>query len=1004
MQASKKVGAVLVVGGGIAGIQASLDLADSGFKVYLLEKSPSIGGVMAQLDKTFPTGDCSICILSPKLVNVGTHPNIELITNADLTEVSGKAGDFKVKILKKPRYVDEEKCTGCGDCVSACPYINLPDEFDMALRSRGNIFIPFLQAVPRVVMVDREHCVKCGNCVAVCDAGAIDLYQKPEEIEIHVGAIIVACGFDSFDPSGIKEYGYGRYKNVITALEYERLVCASGPTGGHLDRPSDKKTTNSIAFIQCVGSRDVKNNPYCSSVCCTYAVKEAIITKEHNPAIDVNIFYIDIRTHGKGFEEYYNRAKEEYGVRFTRCRPSSVEETDSEKMLIKYEDEDGKLIGEEFDLVVLSVGLMPPKEPKELSEKLGIELNQYGFCSTSEYSPVETSRQGIYVCGAFASPKDIPESVAQASGAASKASGLLSSERGTLVVGKSYPPEKDVLGEDPRIGVFICNCGVNIGGVVDIPRVVEYAKSLPNVAYVEEDPYTCSRDAQDRIKGAIEEHDLNRVVVASCTPRTHESLFRSTIREAGLNPYLFEMANIRDQCSWVHQHEKEEATEKTKDLVRMIVAKARLLEPLERIFVDVNPSGLVIGGGIAGMTAALELANQGYEVHLIEKEKELGGNLRRLYYSLGGVSPKEHVNELIDEVMKNSKIHVYTGTNIVDVGGYVGNFLVKINQDGDEKDLASGVIIIATGGVEYKPEEYLYGEDDRVLTQLELEEKLANNELKAKTIVMIQCVGSRNEERPYCSRVCCYDAIKNALKIKEKSPDANVYVLYRDIRTPGFTEDYYRKAREEGIIFLRYDEKEKPEVILEDGVLKVLVVDRTLGRKFLIKPDLLVLSAAVLPHPGNKELSEMLKVPLRGDGFFLEAHVKLRPIDFSNDGIFLCGLAHSPKSIDETLSQASAAASRAATILSKERVEAEGAVISVDEILCRGCGRCEEVCEYNALELKEIEPGRLVAQVKKVLCKGCGTCSVACPSGAITLKHFTDKQIIAMIDAMAGIF
>ncbi|MFC1787540.1 FAD-dependent oxidoreductase, partial [Halobacteriota archaeon] len=753
----------------------------------------------------------------------------------------------------------------------------------------------------------------------------------------------------------------------------------------------------------CVGSRDVKNNPYCSSVCCTYAVKEAILAKEHDPTVDVNIFYIDIRTHGKGFEEYYNRAKEEYGVRFTRCRPPSIGETDSRKMLIKYEDEGGKLMGEEFDLVVLSVGLMPPRYAKELSEKLGIELNQYGFCSTSEFSPMETSKQGIYVCGAFAAPKDIPESVAQASGAASKASGILSSERGTLVVEKEYPPEKDVSGAEPRVGVFICNCGINIGGVVGVPEVAEYVKSLPKVAYVEEDLYTCSRDAQDRIKGAIEKYGLNRVVVASCTPRTHEPLFRNTMREAGLNPYLFEMANIRDQCSWVHMYEKERATEKAKELVKMVIAKAILLEPLERIFVDVNHSGLVIGGGIAGMTAALELADQGYEVHLIEKEKELGGNLRRLYYTLDGIMPKLQLNKLIDAVMENSKINVYSGTKIVDVGGYVGNFIVKIDQDGDEKDIEGGVIILATGGVEYKPDEYLYGRDNRVLTQLELEEKLANNEVGANTIVMIQCVGSRNDERPYCSRVCCSDAIKNALKVKEKSPDTNIYVLYRDIRTHGFREDYYRKAREEGIIFIRYDEKEQPEVTLESGALKVLVADRTLGREILIKPDLLVLSAAVLPHPDSKKLSEMLKVPLREDGFFLEAHAKLRPIDFSNDGIFLCGLAHSPKSIGETLSQASAAASRAATILSKDHVEAEGAIVSVDEILCRGCGRCEEVCEYNAIEIREIEPGRLVSQVKEVLCKGCGTCSVACPSGAMSHKHFTDKQIIAMIDAMAEV-
>jgi len=679
---SKKVGAVLVVGGGVAGIQASLDLADSGFKVYLVDKGPSIGGVMAQLDKTFPTNDCSMCILSPKLVATGRHPNITILTNAEITSLGGEAGNFEVKLRKKSRYIIEEKCNGCGVCAQKCP-IEAVDSFNEGLGRRSAIYVEYPQAVPLKYMIDREKCIGCGTCAEICKAQAIQYDQEDSEATLNVGSIILAPGFEPFDARLKSEYGYGRFSNVVTSIEFERILSASGPYGGLVLRPSDGEIPKKIAFIQCVGSRDFQlGNNYCSAACCMYGMKEAVIAKEHTPTkLDAKIFFMDMRSYGKEFDAYYERAQGEWGIQFVRSRVAGVTEDPRTGNLFLHYVEDETPRTEEFDMVVLSIGMQPPKNFEKLARDLGIELNKYNFCSTETFSPMETSKPGIFVCGAFSSPKDIPESVAQASGAAAKAMSVIASERGTQVATKEYPPERDVSQEAPRIGVFVCHCGINIGGVVNVPKVVEYAKTLPNVAYAEANLYTCSQDTQKLIRDKIVENKLNRVIVASCTPRTHEPLFKETVQEAGLNPYLFEMTNIRDQCSWVHMHEPKEATEKAKDLVRSIVAKAKLLKPLKKPLINVTPVGLVIGGGVSGMTAALELAKQGYEAHLVEKEKELGGHLRTIRYLLGeDYDPKVKLEALIEAVMKNDKIHVYLNADVVDVYGFVGNFKSRIRQ------------------------------------------------------------------------------------------------------------------------------------------------------------------------------------------------------------------------------------------------------------------------------------------------------------------------------------
>jgi len=921
--------------------------------------------------------------------------------------------------VKPPFETPSEICQTCGACSFICPTgriklsevsknepVAIPSEYNMGLISRPAIYIPYPQAIPNRATIDERYCVhllrgQCEICKEFCEADAIDYEQKEEKIDLNVGAVILTPGYELFDANLKKELGHNRYPNVITSLEFERILSASGPYGGELLRPSDETTPRKIAFIQCVGSREIEYN-YCSSVCCMYATKEAIIVKEHEPDTECYIFYVDIRAFGKGFEAYYNRAKE-LGVRYIRCRPSSIKEVPAtHNLMIQYQKEDGQIATDEFDLVVLSVGLRPTSEGMELARIFGIDLNEHGFVSTKEFSPTETSKPGIYVAGLFSGPKDIPESVMEASAAVSKVMGFLPGERGSLIAERAYPQERDVAGQEPRIGVFICHCGRNIAGVVNISEVVEYVKTLPNVSYVEDNLYTCSTDTQQVITEKILEHDLNRVIVASCTPRTHEPLFQDTLREAGLNPYLFEMANIRDQCSWVHMHEPEAATEKAKDLIRIAVAKARLLEPLYPQFVDIIPRALVIGGGVAGMTSALDLAEQGFYTYLLEKGSILGGNARRLKFLLNGEDPQKWLDTLIEKVTTHPKVQVYTEAEISDFQGSIGNFKTEFTANGKLHTIEHGVAIVATGAQEYRPQEYMYGQDPRVMTQLELEEKLTNGDFKARSVVMVQCVGSCEEPQDYCSRVCCSQAIKNALKIKERNQQANVFILHRDVRTYGFYEAYYRKARQAGVRFIRFEEGHKPEVTPTDGHLAVSVDDSLLNMRLNIDCDAVVLSTGMAPRDDNIELAQKLKIPLTQDGFFLEAHMKLRPVDFASDGIFLCGLAHGPKSLSESIAQASAAAARAATVLSKRQIQLEPKISQVVDENCDGCAYCVEPCPFDAITLIEYMKDGAVkktVELDPTKCRGCGVCQATCPKKGIIVRNFSLEQISAMVEA-----
>ncbi|MDD1743543.1 MAG: FAD-dependent oxidoreductase, partial [Methanomassiliicoccales archaeon] len=899
-----QTGAVMVVGGGIAGVQTSLDLAESGIKVYLVERKSAIGGIMAQLDKTFPTNDCSMCILSPKLVELSKNPMITLMTHSEVCGLEGEAPNFEVSVRRHPRFVREDRCVGCGKCAEKCP-VKVENEFECGLNSRKAIYVPYPQAVPMKYSIDAQHCLfltknRCGNCEKVCPAEAVDFSMKETIEKVKVGSIVLAPGYGIFDAKIKKEYGYGHHENVITSLEFERMLSSSGPYQGHPVRPSDHQAPKKIAFLQCVGSRDVTvGNNYCSSVCCMASIKEAIIAQEHDKNLKTTIFFMDIRAFGKEFEDYRARAEKEHGIKmFRNVRAASVgEDAETKNLNVRYISPTD-IESEDFDMVVLGTGFEPPATAMDFSKNLGVKLNKYGFAETNTYDPLDTNVPGIYVIGAFSSPKDIPQSVAEASGAAAKAGSHVFKNR--IRFKADEVAEIDVAGQEPRIGVFVCDCGSNISAIVDVPAVVEYARTIPNVIHAEESKYTCSADFQGKIKDIIKREKLNRVIVASCTPRTHEPLFRSTVREAGLNPYLLEMANIRDQCSWVHMHEPEKATMKAKDLVRMAVAKSRLVEPLSTPTFSVNHTALVIGGGLAGMTAALELAAQDFKVELVEKEPALGGNLNRVFIEQDGKTGPQVVSEMVSKIGQNSNITVHLDSTIEKISGFVGNFEVDTNKG----HIKSGAIVVATGGKEYKPTEYLYGQDPRVMTQLELADRLSKKPLDAKVVTMIQCVGSRTKDNPMCSRICCTTAMKNAIKIMKMNPKSTVYMFYKDIRTYGFREDLYLEAARLGAVFIRCKEDTMPELVRDGENLRLTVYDASLDGDIALHPDAIILSTGIRPNADNEAISKLLKVPLNKDGFFLEAHMKLRPVDFATEGIFLAGLAHWPKSADETIAQA----------------------------------------------------------------------------------------------------
>ncbi|HIQ36645.1 MAG TPA: CoB--CoM heterodisulfide reductase iron-sulfur subunit A family protein [Desulfocapsa sulfexigens] len=933
-----------------------------------------------------------------------------MVTNADLIALEGKPGNFTAKLNIRPRYIDADACTACGLCTQYCPKHH-SDQYNEGLSVTRPIHIDYAQAVPATYYIDPSSCMflqhdTCQICVPVCQSHAINFNQKPEARDLKVGAVILSPGFGKIAPETLEKFGYGTHPDIVTAYEYERMTTASGPFLGEIKCFSDGRHPKSMAFIQCVGSRDLGcDNGYCSSVCCMYAIKEALVTKEHDPEVDITIYYMDIRTQGKDFDAARERA-ENIGIKFVRAKVADVTPWDNH-LKLTYSTLDGQHKFDSHDMVILSVGLESPKDARNIADITNIELNKYDFCKTETFTPLKTSQNGIVVAGAFQGPKDIPESATQASGAAAIAATILNKQRGKGTDTKEYPDELSVTDEDEvRIGVFVCHCGINISSVVDCPEVATDAGKMENVTYYTENLYSCSQDAQEQIKQTIKDKKLNRVVIAACSPRTHEPLFQETLKDAGLNRNLFEMVNIRDQCSWVHANEPEAATDKSKDLVRMAVSKAAHIQPLPEQTVPVTPKALVLGGGVAGMTAALSLADQGFESVLVEKSSSIGGNLQNLKNTLAGETVGGFLKTLTAKVKKSSKIDVVTDAALARTSGFIGNFNSVIEsgkgRKKQEQSFDHGVIIVATGGHEHRPDLYQLGKSKKVVTQQELEAKLAGRAKSRapNSIVMIQCAGSRGEDLNYCSKVCCNHAMKNILKIKEINPDSQIIVLYRDIRTYGFAEDAYLEARKKGVIFIPYEVDRKPVVTSKGTNVQVDFFDSIMQEDVSISPDLVTLSVGIVPD-GTEELSKMLKLPVNANGFFLEAHVKLRPVEAAVDGVYICGLGHAPKPVEETIVQAQAAAAKAAMPLVKGFVTVDPIVSSVVQDDCIGCGICVSMCPYGAIIMEKVGKKRK-AKTVSASCKACGICASRCPTFAISMGGFTNEQLISQIEAFGN--
>ncbi len=1025
---SKKAGSVLVVGGGVAGMRAAADLAEAGLKVYLVESAPGLGGRVAQLGFMFPTHDCVLCrgspdhgygctrpSISPAFQDNNLHPNIEVMTLTDVADFRGQVGDFTVTLRRNPRHVDPDRCINCRLCSVVCP-ASLPSEFQMGMSFRKAAYKTAPRAIPDAFVIERgPWCDDCGKCARICPTGAIDLEDEPRTETIRVGAAILALGYRLFDPTPLEEFGYGRYANVVTSMEFERLASRSGPTEGIVARISDGKRPQKVAWLQCIGSRD-QEHPYCSSICCMIATKQAMLATQRLGDVECRVFVMDERAFNKEYTRYYHKAVTTHGIRYTRCRVSAIrQDPATQDLLLRYPDDDGRLVEERYGMVVLAVGMQPPARSAELARMMGIELNPHGFCETDKFHPLQTSQPGVYVAGAFQSPKEIAETVFDAAGAAGEVMRVFHDALGGLPAPREHPflgrmddlpPERDVEGQPARTGVFVCGCGPVVSQTLDLDAVVAYARTLPGVAHAAHVSLGCFPEGVAQIQGAIEVEGLNRVVVAACSPRTHEALFQRAVRAAGLNPYLLEMVNLREYCAWVHDRQPAEGTRKARELVRMAVLRAARLLPVRRTPIQPHRRALVLGGGVAGMTAALTIADSGFDVTLVERSDALGGNLRHIYYLAEGMNPQRLLRDLVNGVRGHHRIDVLTRAELVGWSGSIGRFTSRIRaalpEGGETVELVDhGVTVIATGGREGTAGAYLHGDDPGVVTQLALEERLAHQPERFADldhVVMIQCVQPKEAERFYCSRTCCTNTMKNAIRLKLLNPDCRVTVLYKDIITYGFRERFYTEARRRGVVFVRYTDEDPPVVTAAAGRLRVEVTDPTLARRYALEPDLIALSLSIVPADGTAALARMLKLPLSSEGFFLEADLKMRPMDFISEGIFLCGMAHYPRFLEEAISSAQAAAGRALTILSLDPFYVGGVVAEVEADKCVGCLTCVRTCPFQIPQLLYDRPG--VGQlgghawIDPALCQGCGTCTAECPAAAIQLDHYRDDQVV----------
>ncbi len=995
---------VLVIGGGVGGIRTALDLAEARKNVVLIDKANAIGGLMTLLDRTFPTNNCDLCTLSPTLSESSRNQYIQLMTLTKIVSLDGEPGNFTATLVTSPRHIDMDRCTACGQCRKQFPECV---DFNPGLDHRAPTCMRYPQATPQAFSINMSRCSNPQALIACCPAGAILADDPEREVRLRVASVVLAQGAEIFDPSGIDSFSYGHDPDVVTSLEYERILSASGPTQGKLLCPSDGRIPAKIAWIQCVGSRGLQKGAvsYCSGVCCMFALKEAMVTKERfEDSIDTAIFYMDIRTFGKDYERYYDRSRNTSGVRFVRSRPHSVfRKTGQDQLSITFATEDSSTLKEElFDMVVLSTGFRITDDLRQTATCLGIELNAHGFAQTGGFDPVVTSRSGVYVCGMFEGPKDIPETMIQASAAACMAATHVPAAAAISGGDNEFISERDVTEEDPRVGVFICDCGENIGGVIDVSELGAFAAKLPGVAIAEGVGHGCSRESMKHIEEAIVRYKLNRVVIGGCSPRTHETRFQDLLRRSGLNKYLLEITNLRDQDTWVHKDKPKEATAKARQLIWASVQSVKKARALADNRLPINRDILVVGGGVAGMSASLRLADQGFKVFLAERHSMLGGVANLVRKTLDGKDVQLFVHDLIQKTLSHPNIQVILNAFIVDHSGMPGMFKtgMQVGARMFYRQISHGITILATGALPNRPEGYLLGRHAAVMTQLDADALLEDIPAKVSNwnnVVMIQCVGSRQPDNPNCSRICCQTAIKNALRILDINPEARIFILYRDIRTYGFQEDYYQTARERGVIFVRYEAAQPPEVREAEKLVEVAFTDPILGRRIEVTADVLLLSTGFISDDeSGEDLAAIFKIPRTPDGYFLEDHIKLRPVDFSKPGFFMAGTAHSPRSIRESIAQAEASAARARTLLSRDSINLGAAIARVDSKKCAACLICVRVCPFgvpfiNADGYSEIDPSK---------CHGCGVCASECPAKAIQLMQFEDDQILAKLSGL----
>jgi heterodisulfide reductase subunit A len=907
-------------------------------------------------------------------------------------------------IRHKARFVDLEKCTGCGDCAAVCPETRPHDYEGQMAPVKAIYHPPGLRSVPGTWLIDMEYCTRCGACVDACPTGAIDLEMQDRTARLTVGAVLLTPGFLPFDARVKGEYGYQVYDNVLSALEFERMVSVAGSTVGQLGRPSDGQAPKRIAFVHCVGSRDnLCGAGHCSSACCMYTAKQVALAKQLDPELEVTVFFMDIRAFGKDFEAYMDGVQALPGVTYRRAMPSSVHQRQQTRDLaVTYIDETGRLSEEDFDLLVLAVGFAPPQGMQDLAQELGVALNAYGFAETDSYQPTDSTRPGVFVAGAFREPKDIPDTVAEAAAAASRIAATLTTGSGsTYRKADDLQPTtavRDVSDEEPSVGVFVCQCNGEMAAI-DVPQVVDWVDTSLNVALVRSVQDACSPEGRAEMVGNIQAAGLNRVVLAGCSQRLFTDDFDELMREAELDPRLMTRVNLLDQVIHPHSNNGADLTAKARSLVGMAVEELRVMTGVEQLVpATVRPPSrraLVIGGGAAGMTAALSLARSDVVVNLVERNTELGGQWRHIHHQPDGSDPRLALEDLVEQVEADQGINIHLASEVRNLTGTPGHYQAVVTTDEAETVLDSGVILVATGGQPAPTNEYLYGQDPRVLTQRELEQQIADGTLATvQTVVMIQCVGSREPQRPYCSRVCCTQAIKNALKLKELHPDLQVYVLYRDVRTYGFREAYYQAARDAGVVFLRYDLPDRPQVEAKDERLQLSVADPVTHQWLTLDADLLVLSVGI-DGGASSTLARTLGVGLNADGFFQEEHAKMKPLDLTKGGIFVAGLAHSARFLDETIAQAQGAAMRASAFLEPGTGNERPTSVWVNPRLCSFCGMCVDACPYGA---RTMNYDTRVADVDYALCHGCGVCAVVCPNKATLQKTMEHKQLMAAID------